>query len=314
MQTAVRVTALCGVLAIGGSVGGCSFPSFTFVAAEATDTGAADAPIDDARSPDARTDAPPDSSADAADSSTLDSALPADSGADVLLDTFDAADTLAADTSPVGRPCSGAHAFCEDFDESTPPPKLGFSVLTASTGSSVGYETSFFASPTRSFFTLLAVGTVGPGGAFGSRLLTAPSLTATTRIDVDLYLDSATYPIESVVFRVQRASNYHGVGLAIDPSGLVLKVDGASSANFPLPSAPPLHKWFHVRLDATLRLTDGSFALYLDDMTTPVLTKDKLSSTDVEETGREAFFGPFVTTDAPDNLRLRFDDIVVDFL
>ena len=55
----------------------------------------------------------------------------------------------------------------------------------------------------------------------------------------------------------------------------------------PLPHAVPVGKWFHVRMDVKLHTTMGSFAIYIDDMTTAALKKENVSTVTIDSTARK---------------------------
>ncbi|GAC1524190.1 MAG: hypothetical protein NVS3B10_23690 [Polyangiales bacterium] len=306
-------------------LGGCGYPSFGFspadsgtdeVTSDASDGGAdavrdtavvdgADAadtfgPVDTALGGDSTSDVPADVPAD-----TVDSAAPPD--------TADAADSADA-AAPLAGGCTGVHAFCQDFDGAGLGSPYGFDSVGGIPGNCALDGTRTATAP-RSMLCSVPTSTLNPNNGFAIRRLTGPSSTALTRIDADLFLEVDKYPASNAtLFKVQRWSDGHGVGLSLRSTGAAIEARGATTTTWsPLPVALPTGRWFHFRLEARLQIAGGSFAVFVDDMTTPVLSRTGVSTIDVEGPQRELFNGLWVDDVTATDLRVGYDDVSVDF-
>lgn len=312
---------------LGACLGGCGYPAFGFSTADSgTDALASDVTEVTEVGVDTAHDAAVVDGADTSDTSgKVDTAVPRDSAAEVLVDapadtvdssaipdTSDAADSADA-PSPLAGSCMGAHAFCQDFDLPSIGSPYGFDGVGGTPGNCVLDGTRAATTP-HSMLCSVPTSTLNPNNGFAVRKLDGPASTALTRIDADVFLEVDAYPASNVtLFKVQRWGDGHGVGLALASTGPAIEVRGAAPVMIPLPIRLPVGRWFHFRLEARLQIAGGSFAVFIDDMSTPVLSRTGISTVDVEGPQRELFAGLWVDDVTGTELRVGYDDVSVDF-
>lgn len=280
-------------------VAGCSYPQFEFTADAAAADAAADvgfdATADSAPSVDALED-----TTEAVDTSVVDA--PMDSGSDTNVDA-------PIDAPPVG--CGTGHLFCVDFD-------TGATVTTGWTGDyvtangNVGFDTAHVTAP-RSFLSKVT----GTSDMIGSAILTyaatSPSPGTMARYEADVLLDSATYPGPAPVLllKLQRSDAGDGVGVTLDNVGLNISALGTGFTNQPAAYTITPGKWFHVKVEATLKASGGEMHLYVDGV--QVASRTGISTASVDDTTRSFAAGLYEYMGTA-TFAVHLDDVSFDFV
>jgi hypothetical protein len=290
MRLAVLVTLACV---------GCGYPDFAFRAQG--DAAPSDAIVlDDTSVPETAED---DANADASSDDT--SVGPDTTVAEVLPD-------VAIDTAPVS-PCKTAHLFCADFDGSSDV-KTGWSSNYVVGGGTIGVDPAAMTKPNA------FVATLPDGMTTASALLaydfTAKSTSAPLRLDADVRLSAASYGTGTenvILFKVQRGTSGSGIGLTLAETGFRLFATGSSTTAYDVPKAVKADTWYHVRIECLLDPTNGWFKVYVDDTTTPLLSKTGVSTIDTPDTGQQMIAGLYgwMSSHA---LSVRFDDVTLDYV
>lgn len=280
-----RVTAVLSLIAAG-----CGYPQFEFGPADAADE--TFEPIDSAT----------DLDTSAADT-TIDDTAMADSAADVT-----------KDTAPEKTGCAAITAdFCADFD-SVSTPGTNWTGTDIQGASSVAFDSTSRSAP-KSFLATTASGTLAT--AFLYKNFTAPTNTTPMRAEAWFMLDAATFPTttggSAFLLKIERNGGAgDGVTFSIGSSGFFADRIGSSYERWPITYKLDTGTWIHVRMDVVLHTTAGSLTIWLDDMTTPVLSKVGISNVQADSTARAFDVGVF-SDHASAPFKARFDDVSFSF-
>lgn len=235
---------------------------------------------------------------------------PSDSAID---STSEVASDAVVDTQPIftgdgaigGCSALGTHTFCADFngdkymegwgDQSlTPLGKLSLEDGGRS-GKALLAETQ--ADPTATQLANIY------------QIFTAPSPDRPVRAEAWIKLEVASVMTQGgYLMKVSRSGD--GVALSLGSAGLYSETSGG---DYPLPKPVPVGTWFHVRIDAVLAPTTGSFSIYIDDMEKPVLSKTGVTTASMVSTERKLAVGLYSGKTAS-NMKVRFDDVTFDIL
>lgn len=242
---------------------------------------------------------PVDANADASDDAAVDSALIADTAV---------TDTPVADTATsTGCTALGAHFFCHDFDKAMVATD-GWPESNVSALGSVTLVPSDHSGPN----ALLAETKVDAAAlqtAHLSREMTSPGVDTVGRVDLWIKLELTSITSNGgYLFKWSRGGD--GVTLSLGAGGLYVET---KATDYPVPKAVPPGKWMHVRIEAKLHPTTGWFALYIDDLTTPVLKKVDVHTTTTQGLDRRFTIGLYASRNGA-TLRAYYDDITFDFL
>jgi hypothetical protein len=293
---------------------GCSFPDYSFAprdsAVVTTDTSTT--PTDSAVMID--TSFVEDTTVVEMDSAVMDSTVPPDT---FVPDTTPPPDTFKPDVVadvPISTGCVGSTAtFCSDWDKATEPATdfdyNGISPtgsLALDTGAGRSSPNAMVATTSPSSTAMVVVANV-------TKLLTAPSSGAVGRVDVWLKVESATFPTSTsgaaFLFKFQTAAGGgDGVTFSMDDTGYFVDRIGVTYEYYPIAVKPKVGVWTHVRLDAKLHTSTGSFTCWIDDMTTPVLTKSAISTLKVDTTMQSLIIGLYSQA-STGMFRVRYDDV-----
>jgi hypothetical protein len=300
-------------------LGGCSYPEFAFQASgdasedTAIDSTTADVSIEDSAIEDSAVEDT--SFADTAtEDTTFDVVDAKDSAVDAKDSAIDAKDSAIADTADSKvDPCSG-HTFCSTFDGTTVTGD-GWTGNYVTGGGLTTLDTSTSVTAPKCLHASIPTGTV-TAAANLSLLLTSPTTTTKFRVESHVRLETLTYPAagtSAILLKVQRDSTGDGVSLVVQSTGLFVEANGVSYNAFPVMKTITPKTWFHVRLEGTLQKVGGSVALYIDDMTTPVVNVTGISTAVADDTNRQPLIGIFsyMTSSV---FEARFDDYTFDFL
>jgi hypothetical protein len=313
------------------AVAGCTYPEFQFAADSATVDAAGDTAVADTAVADttiANETAPPDTFTET-DSGTIDSSMEDSDVTDTFVpDTFVAdtfkPDTFVADTfkpdAPLSTGCTGvAVKFCSDWDKATTP-SSDFSYFGVSPTGSTTLDTTggrslpnaFYARTTPSSTDKVVVANV-------SKKFTAATADALIRVDAYIKLDSATFTPGTggggaFIFKVQRDGGAgDGVTFSIDDGGFYVDRIGVTYDYYSLPSPmPKAGVWTHIRMHTKLHSTAGSVTLWIDDMTTPVLSKSAISTVAMDSTDKILIVGLY-SQNATTPVGVRYDDVTLDY-
>jgi hypothetical protein len=306
------------------ALAGCSFPEYDFARRD-SQVAAGDTAVSDSSAPTL------DSSVVVADTNvvamdttvTMDTTMTMDT---TVVDTFKPDTTPPPDTFkpdvvadvPVSTGCVGiTAAFCSDWDKATEP-KTDFSWDGVSpTGSLTLDVGGGRSSPNAMLSTTSPSTTADVVVANVSRTFTAPSATASARIDVWLKLESATFPTAgggaAFLFKFQtNMGGGDGVTFSMNNTGFFIDRIGVTYEDYPIAVTPKVSAWTHVRLDARLHTTNGSFTCWIDDMTTPVLTRTGISTLKVDTTMQQLIIGLY-SQKANGTFKVRYDDVTLDW-
>ncbi len=301
---------------------GCGYPEFRFVSADGSGdataietTAVADAAdaaverveVEDDTADDARPD--PTDTTQPTDTTVFDvrpDTMPdGRDAADAPLDTRDAADM----GSPTGCATS-TELLCREFENSTEPTYAwtGNYKVGASTYS---IDPTYFISPTHSFLSTIVVSS-GEIAASVHRTFTAAS--NTTPMHADFWVRFDVIPGAGskgpLFFKLARGTGGRGVALYVGDGGITVDALGVSpTTSYKAPTALSAGTWIHLRLEAQLVMaTTGWLKLYVNDMTTPAVSKSNVSTTDLDETDVKVTIGLY---DSPATAAVKawYDDV-----
>jgi len=180
---------------------------------------------------------------------------PEDAGGDVA----DAADTSIS-------PCLVRNDFCDDFDGQLALGALWTNVVTSS-NVEAAYDEMSRSSP-RSFLAR-----VFPTTVRANILLLhdqpIPSVTATTRVEVDVLLTRLTLATPTLLIGIERNDRDwdNGVYIESGPTGPLVHVKGNLDESVPLNVSAGT--WFHLRVDAVIHPTLGRYEVWVDGVAGP---------------------------------------------
>lgn len=282
----------------------CTYPEFQFRGDASADTFfEGDTSVDDAVD-DVRDDALVDTEQSATDAV-------ADVTTDAKTDAAKDTGVDAPDAAPTG--CAAITAdFCDDWNSVSSPSSKWTYQNVASTGA-IALE-SGGVSPPKAFSTSVSMGATTSDviTAMVLKELTAPAPDTKLRADVWIKLDSATFPGGSdFLLKVQRTGD--GVTFSIDSGGFFVDAISMGYARWPVPKAVPVGKWFHVRLEARLKTVGGELAVFIDDMTTPLVSKTGISTASVDDTSRTFIVGQYAQG-LTGSFKAHYDDASLVFL
>lgn len=293
---------------------GCSYPQYEFVPTEpGDDTGepadtsvvVEDTSIDSADATET-TDTRPDAKLDAFETA-VDSSV-TDTGVDAPKDTT-VVDTGPKDTGPTVGCASISATFCADFDSVSSVSTTWNGADTVGTGT-VAFDTTARSAP-RSFLATV------PASSFASAFLWKDFVAATTttamRADAWIVLDNATAPSTTgthFLLKIERTSGSvgDGVTVSIDNAGLFADRIGTTYDSWRLGYTVKPGTWMHVRMDAIIHSTAGALTIWIDDMSTPLLTKTGISTAQSDSTGRTLVAG-LLAQNTNAAFHARFDDV-----
>jgi hypothetical protein len=284
---------------------GCSYPDFDFARAD----GAPDTAVDDTT-----TDAFVDDTA-IEDSAIEDSAIEDSATTDAVLDTtIDSAkpDTAKPDTAPVSMGCTGfVGAFCADWDKATDPASE-FAYKGVSPTASLAVEAAGRSLPSSLVATTSPSSTDTVVTANVVAKVTAPTLGALARIDAWIRPESTTFPTTSggaFLFKFPNGvSGGDGVTFSMDASGYYVDRIATDYEYFAISTKPKLGVWTHVRMDVKLHTTSGAVTTWIDDMTTPVLTKTGVSTLKTDTTTLILIVGLY-SQSGTGTFKVHYDDV-----
>lgn len=290
------------------AVSGCSFPDYTFARDSdvIVDDTASDTSLED-------TTPPEDTTPVEMDTGVMDSSLPDT----VKPDTAPPPDTAKPDLGPevpLSTGCTGVTAtFCSDWDKVTSPASdFTFSGVgpTGSISLDVGGGRS---SPNAMLSVTSPSSSDDVVVANVTKTFVAPTPGASARVDVWLKVESATYPSTTgggaFLFKFQtNAGGGDGITFSMDDSGYYVDRIATTYEYYPIATKPKPGVWTHVRMDGRLHTTAGSFTLWIDDMTTPVLTKTGISTLKIDTTMQELIVGLY-SQRSSGTFRCRYDDV-----
>jgi hypothetical protein len=243
------------------------------------------------------------------ETSTMDSAT-----ADSATDTGTAKDTAVADTSDAtSDPCAG-HLFCQRFDTASAPSDGWTGNYTTGGGVTVLDSTTSRSAP-KSLRSSIPAGTV-TAAATVSQTFTSPALTTKFRVECDVQLEAFTYPVAStgvVLLKVQHSSMGDGISLDVSDTGLYVEANGATYSGYTVTKTLTAKTWFHVKLEGSLHTTSGSLTLWIDDMTTPLVSKTGISTAQMDGNERQAVLGLFSYLKSA-AFEAHFDNYTFDFV
>lgn len=276
---------------------GC-YPEFGFVAEDAGATPVADTSVDDALPSDAIF--PTDDTAVATDTAKPDTYVPpADTGTD----------------APKPSGCAGLSGwtFCRDFDSATTPGS-GWVDTYLVGGGSLTLDSMYYRSASRSLRSSLPATTSAESAANAHTTLTAPS--ESTQVALDFWVRFSAIPSgDGPMFaKIARASSSRGITLYVGRNSIAVDASGpTSTTNYPLPRALSTNTWYHVRIETLLSPTNGSFKLFVDDMTSPAVQKSAIptaSGTGVDIKINAGFYNAGTVS----AMNAWFDDVAVYWL
>lgn len=250
---------------------GCSYPDFDFVREDAaTDTAVVDTEADSAA----------DTFVDDTTVAIEDTSV-ADTAVDTIFDTG-TPDTAMPDTAPISTGCTGfVGAFCADWDGATDPASE-FAFSGVSPTGSLAVEAAGRSGPNSMLATTSPSATDSVVTANVVAKVTAPTLGALARIDAWVKPESTTFPTSgggAFLFKFQNGvSGGDGVTFSMNDGGFYVDRIAATYEYYGLATKPKLGVWTHVRMEVKLHTTSGAITTWIDDMTTPVLTKTGVST------------------------------------
>jgi hypothetical protein len=318
----VRYSAALTVFVLAG----CSYPELGFTG-DASDDAAVDAtsdtfiptdtfapddtltPADTLQSETAESDTG-ESDTGESDTSQSDTTVLADTELDAA-DTQDSAQIDTAPDTPSTTGCTGAtNFFCHDFDDDLTP-VTGWDFQYFVGGGTLAIEPTGLSSP-HAFRAEVSPHAENRSDAFLGEYVTAPTLDSIARYEAWIKLESAAIPSGQAFFiKFERSGG--GVSLSIDPNGLFVGVVANTGTAVRVPFVPAPGVWFHVRFETKLRVSGGSFTLWINDMITPIATRSGISTVREDSTARLLIVGLY-SSDIIAPIQARFDDVRFDFL
>jgi hypothetical protein len=244
----------------------------------------------------------------AGDSAVVDSAI-ADTQP-IFSNDGEVTDSAVAMETPTTGGCSklGMHLFCRDFDTVVNYREgWGDEALTAPLGK-LSLDPGGHSGP----HALKAETQADGAGIVLANLFhifTAPSAEKPVRGEAWMKLDVPTSTAQGgYLMKVSRAGD--GVALSLGPSGLYAETSGG---DYPIAKPVPVGAWFHVRIDAVLAPSTGSFSIYIDDMEKPALSKTAVTTASMVSTERKIAVGLY-SAKATTNMKVLVDDVTFDIL
>jgi hypothetical protein len=284
------------LLAVITSVG-CGYPDFAF-RDDATPDVAAEIAADVAED----TVAPIEETAvdSAVDSATVDSAKP------------DVADEVIVDAPTTYCMKSPLHFFCADWDSSTEP-TYGWTGFSNAGGGTLAVDGIAYSAP-RSFLAQFPAGAT-ESTANVTRAMNAPAIDSVARIDVRVRFGVASYSDGAMFLKLQRTGG-RGASLWLGSAGLYAEALGASYKPYPITKSIAAATWYHVRLEANLKVSGATVRVFIDDMTTPLVDATDASTADTEGADRELVSGLYAsnTSTLSKPFIIRIDDVSLDWL
>src|SRR5205085_7583876 len=114
--------------------------------------------------------------------------------------------------------------------------------------------------------------------------------------------------------KLSRGAGGRGLALYMGKSHLAVDAMGPSSTtNHEMVGALPINTWVHIRLEAVLSSTSGSFKLFIDDMTTPNVSKSGIPTTNSGGTDVKVNLGLY-NSDPDPARKAWFDDVQFDWM
>lgn len=274
---------------------GCSYPEFHFV------------PSDSATIAD---------TAIAIDSTPVDTfEPPVDTGMDTAV-----VDTRVVDTTPEAPPpsgCAGSAAkFCSDWDKATAP-DTDWTFWGADDTGSLALDMGGGRSAPNAFLATTSPGAASVVTANLSKTFTTTADDSLIKLDAWIKLETETFPTTSggaFLLKIQRGAGVgDGVTFSLDDVGFYVDRIGVTYEAYTISSyKPKVGTWMHVRVHTRVHTTNGSLAVWIDNMTTPVFTRTAVSTAKADSTSKQAIVGLY-SQNATTTFRARYDDVELDW-
>lgn len=299
-----------GLLLTAWLTAGCAFPDYTF----ATRTDSATVAPEDTSAIDS-------SIADTESDSIFptDDTAPGDSTVKdtTVVDTTPPKDTMVVDTGPPKTGCAVLSSmFCRDWDSSGATAFTGWMGNYIRGGGGLTVDTVIFRSGPRSLQALLPAN----DGSFEASANLDHTFTATSEskgmyLDFWARFDGIPGVSGPLVAKLSRGAGGRGLALYLGKGHFAVDAMGpAGTTNYEMTGVLPSNTWIHVRLEAVLSMTtSGSFKLFIDDMTTPNVSKSGIATTNSGGTDVKLNLG-FYNSDPDSGRKAWFDDVQFDWM
>ena len=250
---------------------------------------------------------------------------------DSSIDTF-AADTFTPDTfvadsakdspaditpdAPVSTGCSGVMAkHCFDWDTAAKP-EDGWTYSAVDASGSIALDPTGGRSLPNAFLATTAPGVGEVVTANLTQVITTAANDTVVKLDAWIKLEADKFPGTDGAFllKLQRnGGDGDGVTFSMGSTGFYVDRIALSYEYYEITTyKPKIGTWMHVRLHTKLHTTAGSVTLWIDNMSSPLLSKTAISTVKVDSTAKQAIVGLYAQG-STGTFKARYDDVTIDY-